>query len=167
MGEGSELDRCKVYAVRNNLHQIVFHGYKSGAELDACYRMADVMLISLIDDPIISLTLPLKMQSYMAAGKPIIASADGEIAAVIEEASCGYAVPAGDSEKLAEAVIRMKCDPDFTVYGENARKYYDCHFPEERFITVLEETLKTYGDSSRTMEEADEGTDNQFSVRTR
>ena len=52
------------------------------------YAMADAMLVTMEKDPIISLTLPGKIQSYMAAGKAII-GIDGEAKKVIEESGCG------------------------------------------------------------------------------
>lgn len=145
VGDGSQLEKCKEYAAKRELYNVVFHGYKSGEELDACYKMADAMLISLIDDPIISLTLPLKLLTYLAAGKPIIASASGEIAKIISEADCGYTVPPGGAEKLAEAVLAMANNANLTRFGENARNYYYSNFSEENYLDKIEYTLKQFG----------------------
>ena len=49
------------------------------------YEKADAMLITLAADPVLSLTLPGKVQSYMAVGKPIIGAIDGETKEIIED----------------------------------------------------------------------------------
>ena len=69
--------------------------------------MADAMLVTLKADEILSLTLPGKVQSYMAVGKPIIGAINGETKSIIEDAKCGYCGKAEDAEELAEN-IRMR-----------------------------------------------------------
>ena len=103
-GNGSALESSKALAQELGLGETVsFHGYLSGEDLQALYRLGDAMLITLTSDPVISMTLPMKLMSYMASGKGIIAAADGAVADVIKEAGCGYAVKADSPELLAEA----------------------------------------------------------------
>jgi len=116
--------------------------------MPAFYAMADVMLVTLMRDPLISLTLPGKVQSCMAAGKPIIAAADGEIAFVIHDADCGYCVPAEDSHALAQAVLSFLRDPKKQDYGLHARRYFDGHFDRKIFFDRLEDVLRAMTDSS-------------------
>ena len=58
--------------------------------------MADAMLVTMQKDPVLSLTLPGKVQSYMAAGKTIIGAINGETQKIVGEAKCGFIVGAED-----------------------------------------------------------------------
>jgi glycosyltransferase involved in cell wall biosynthesis len=65
---------------------------------------ADALLVSLKDEPIFSMTIPGKIQAYLAAGIPILAMLNGEGAAVIIDSGAGLSIPAGDGGALARAV---------------------------------------------------------------
>ena len=110
--------------------------------MPAYYAMADAMLVTLTGDPFIGLTLPAKVQTYMAAGKPVIASANGEIPRVIRESGCGYCAAAEDPQALAEAVLRFLADTDKERLGRNAKEYYETHFSRSMYMSKLERELK-------------------------
>lgn len=141
VGDGSELENLKSLANDLELKNIIFHGRKPIEDMPKFYAMADAMLVTLIADPLISLTLPAKVQSYMAAGKPIIAAAVGEIANVIAESQCGYCAPAQDSKGLADAVYKFLNCKNKDQLGTNAKNYYDANFTQELFIEKLENEL--------------------------
>ncbi len=84
VGDGIELENLKKQAA--GLENITFYGRKPLEEMPKYYEMADAMLVTLTDDPIISLTLPGKVQTYMAAGKPIVGAINGETKLVLEDA---------------------------------------------------------------------------------
>lgn len=142
IGDGSELDNCKRKADELDIRSITFHGRRPFEEMPAFYRMADAMLLTLTDDPLVSMTLPAKLQSYMAAGKPIIAAVNGEAAQVIEESGCGYCAQAGDAEGLANAVVRFITAEDRDSLGKKGRQYYHEQFGKDRFMDVLEGEMK-------------------------
>lgn len=75
------------------------------------FRAADALLVTLKRDPIFAMTIPGKVQSYLAAGVPLVAMLDGEGARVIEELGAGLTCPAGDGKALAER-IRTLADMD-------------------------------------------------------
>ncbi len=105
--------------------------------------MADAFLVTLKANKVISYTLPNKVQSYMAAGKPIIGAIDGETNLVIKEADCGLCVNAEDSESLARAIKQFVCDKDkHQYYGENAKKYYDNNFSKKMYIMKINALLQ-------------------------
>ena len=98
------------------------------------------MLVTLNDDPLFKLYAPAKISSYMAAAKPIVAVLNGEGADVIRAAGCGWALPAGDAEGLANLVIELS-ELDKAVLNEkglNAAKYYDEHFVREKCLRKLD-----------------------------
>ena len=142
VGGGIALDKCK--AMAENLTNITFHGRHDISEMPAFYAMADAMLITMKDDPVLSATLPGKVQTYMAAGKPVVGSIGGETARVVnEEALCGICCQPEDSAQLAEAIRQMADNDEMRARcGENARRYYQQYFRKEQFFAVLEAALQ-------------------------
>lgn len=141
VGDGSKIDDCKRMAVEMELDNVIFHGRKERSEMPKYFAMADAMLLTMFDDPFVSLTLPRKAQAYMAAGKPIIGAADGEIPFVIEKAGCGFCAKAEDPQGLADAVLKFIEYPDKHRLGSNAKLYYERNFSRDEFMDRLEAAL--------------------------
>jgi len=139
VGDGSEIEKLQKMA--EGMKQVIFHGRKPLEEMPKYYAMADAMLVTMQKDKALSLTLPGKVQTYMAAGKPIIGAIDGETQSVITDAECGICGGAEDAKNLAENV-RKFIELDREKLGRNARKYYAEHFEKERFIDELEAELE-------------------------
>lgn len=144
VGDGSELENLKKIVKEKNLHNVIFYGRKPPEEMPQYYAMADAMLVTLTADRFISLTLPGKVQTYMAAGKPIIGAAVGEIPNVIAAAQCGYCAAAEDAEGLAQAVRDFIANENRVQLGKNARAYYEQHFTRGMFMDKLEKELLFY-----------------------
>lgn len=142
VGGGAELDNVKRLADELQLTNIIFHGRKPVEEMPAIYAKSDAMLVTLTDEPVLSMTLPGKVQSYMAAGKPILGAINGETAKVIAEAKCGYCTKAEDAEGLAALVEEFITSGNQTELGECARVYYTQYFAKEVFIESLGYELK-------------------------
>jgi colanic acid biosynthesis glycosyl transferase WcaI len=104
------------------------------------FAHADAMLVSLKPDPVFALTVPAKLQAYMACGRPIIAMLDGEGARIVEEAGAGLTCPAGASHGLAEAVLSMaRLTPQArAMMGIQARAYSIANFEREQIFCRLE-----------------------------
>lgn len=141
VGDGSELARCRRMAEERGLENVVFHGRQERRAMPTYFAMADALLLTLFADPLISLTLPAKTQTYMASGKPILVAADGAAARAVAEADCGFCARAEDAEGLAEAVLKFLACPDKKRLGQNARAYYEQHFSRAAFMERLEAAL--------------------------
>ena len=111
--------------------------------MGAFFKKADVMLVALNDELIFNLVLPAKVQAYMAAGKPILASLCGEGADIIKDANCGWSVPSNEYKALATKVSEIaKLDKEeLAVLGQNARYYYEQNFTREKCMTILNASL--------------------------
>lgn len=142
VGDGSELENLKALAATKNLNQVIFHGRKPVEEMPKYYAMADAMLVTLTADEFISLTLPGKVQTYMAAGKPIIGAANGEIPLTIEQAQCGVCAKAEDAKGLAAAVMSFLQSEKKEEMGQNAKEFYKQNFTRIHFMDFLERTLQ-------------------------
>ncbi len=145
VGDGSSALKCRELADRLQLPNVVFHGKHPIADMPKFYGMADAFLVTMKDNPTISYTLPNKVQSYLAAGKPIIAAINGETANVIAEASCGLCAPAEDYKALAAMIQKFVNEPKLVEhYSENSRNYYEEHFSKERYYKQLNVFLQKY-----------------------
>ena len=142
VGGGIALEACKKQA--EGLENVTFHGRHDIGEMPAFYAMADAMLITMKDDPVLSATLPGKVQTYMAAGKPVVGAIGGETARVVnEDAACGMCCAPEDAKGLADIMLRIAEDDALRVqFGENARRYYQEYFRKEQFFALLETVLQ-------------------------
>lgn len=89
VGSGSHLDACKTRAEELGLHNLVFHGRKPVEDMPAYYAASDAMLVTFEASPMADYTLPRKVTTYLAAGRPVLAALDGETRRVLDEAKCG------------------------------------------------------------------------------
>ncbi|MBO4432976.1 MAG: glycosyltransferase family 4 protein [Clostridia bacterium] len=137
VGDGSELERLKEKAT--DMPQVIFHGRQPLEKMPEYYSMADAMLVTLKSGEL-NATLPGKVQTCLAAGKPIIAAADGETPKVINEANCGFCGPAGNSDELAENIRRF-VRSDIKELVNNSCDYYKNTFGKKMFVLKLEEFL--------------------------
>lgn len=141
IGDGSDLEHCKSLAKGFGLQHITFYGRLPVEDMPKYYSMASAMLITLTNDSLISLTLPHKLQTYMAAGKPILGAADGAIPELIKDANCGFCVKSGDYDALANAVLNFIGNSNKSELANNSRNYYDTHFRKQVFMEKLEKIL--------------------------
>lgn len=114
--------------------------------MGAFFKKADVMLVALNDVLIFNMVLPAKVQAYMAAGKPILASLCGEGADIIKDANCGWSVPSNEYKELAATVSRIakKDKQELATLGKNARNYYEANFTREKCMNILDATFKKH-----------------------
>lgn len=146
VGDGSRLEACKQLADRFGLANVIFHGRRPVEEMPYFYNMADAMLITLKNNKALSYTLPGKIQSYMAAGRPVIGAINGETRYVIKDADCGLCCNAEDYEKLAKLILQF-CNSDSKAQmAINAKNYYIENYSKERFMARLESTLNSLED---------------------
>ena len=144
VGDGSNEAACRELAASLELgDKVVFYGRRPLEEMPSFYAMADAMLVSMRDDISVNDTLPGKVQSYMAAGKPVLGSIAGETARVIEQSGCGYCVPPDDPEAFAQAVRRFLAAGDRAEMGARGRAYYDAHFTKRDHMDRLEAMLRS------------------------
>ncbi len=143
VGDGSNRAKCEKIAREMGLINVIFYGQRPMDEMPRFYAMADAFLVTLKANKEISYTLPNKVQSYMAAGKPVIGAIDGETRLVIEEADCGYCCNAEDHAALADIIKVFALNTEnHGALGFNARKYYEEHFAKGIFMNKLIDILR-------------------------
>ncbi len=112
---------------------------------------AEVMLASLKNDAIFSLTVPAKVQFYMAQGKPILAILDGEGAEIIHRARCGIATKPDDIQGFQNALSLFLEYTKEELYhmGENGKKYYLDHFDKKKRMDQIDGLLRKVTNNNR------------------
>lgn len=144
VGDGRRLEWVRDFVKEHGLEETVLTLGRFPAEtMPWFFKQADVMLVTLNDDPLFSLYAPAKISSYMAAEKPIVAVLNGEGAEVIRDADCGWTLPAGDAEGFARLAIELskKNAAELAAKGANAAKYYNEHFVKEKCLKKLDDLM--------------------------
>jgi colanic acid biosynthesis glycosyl transferase WcaI len=141
VGDGRTAGWVRDEVVRRGLEQTVsLLGRYPVERMPSFYKHADALLVSLKSEPIFSMTIPGKLQSYLAAGIPVVAMLDGEGARVVERASAGLVCAAGDSVGLAAAVSRLAAMPEAERrrMGANGLRLSAEEFDRDTLIRRLE-----------------------------
>ena len=143
VGDGSHLESCKQMIKEKHLEdKFVLHGRHPIDQMPEFYRLADACLLTLKCDNFVGMTMPSKLQSYMAAGKPVIGAITGAAQEVIKESNCGLCVDASDAKGLAEMMKVFIQNPNaYKNCGENGRCYFKKNFTKAIFMDHLEELL--------------------------
>lgn len=139
LGSGSRSEWLQQEVTRRGLSNVQLPGRYAPEAMPGILAQASALLVSLTRSPIMSQTVPSKVQAYLAAGKPIIASLDGEGARVIEESGAGVSCSAEDVAALAAAVLRLRALPADALQrmGEAGQIYYKQHFDPAVLATKL------------------------------
>ena len=140
LGDGRYRDTLEKKVIEYSLQDTVFFpGRFPLNTMPVFMKIADILLVSLKDEWIFNLTIPSKVQFYMAQGKPILGLLNGDGAELIFNANCGYCVPAGDYKKCSEIVNKI-CNEkkELEILGLNGKKYYEEHFQKKVRIDQLE-----------------------------
>jgi glycosyltransferase involved in cell wall biosynthesis len=139
LGKGSRWNWMQEQVNARGLTNLHLAGSYPIEMMPGLLRKAAVLLVTLADQPIFAATIPSKIQAYMAAGKPILASMSGEGARLVVEAAAGLSSPAEDAKALANAVLqlhRMSAE-ERAKMGQNGRIYYKQHFDRDQLAVQL------------------------------
>lgn len=107
--------------------------------------VCDLAFLSLSSNPLFYLTIPAKLQTYMACAMPIIASVQGESKDIIESSGAGFCSRPGDADQIAENILKAKnmSLEELALMGKKARKYYESNFAKARFFNEINDFFQT------------------------
>ena len=122
--------------------EVTFVGRVSEKEADRYVHFADCAYLSFKDNKIFNMTLPAKLQTYLACGTPILAAAGGESARLVGQNGIGFVCPPRLEElvntaKQAASMSRQEHE----AMSAAARTYYEQHFTMNILVTELEQML--------------------------
>ena len=139
VGSGNRGEALSAAVRRKRLTNVLFAGRFAPQAMPGILSQASALLVSLKRDPILAQTIPSKVQAYLAAGRPIIASLDGEGARVVCEAGAGVACPAEDAKALAQAVrhLRRCSAQELALMGQRGQQHYRANFDPQMLAQRL------------------------------
>lgn len=152
LGDGSEFENIKSLVNKYDLKETVkLLGRKPSTDMPKYFSESDALIVTLKNTDILRITLPAKVQSYMASGKPIIGAIGGAGKSIIEDSNCGLVVEAEDFNGLYEKVMELyeMEKEDRLLYGVNGKEYFKFNFERNMLLDRLEtylETLQEQGD---------------------
>lgn len=139
---GDGMSRAALEAKVKELHAedaVTFYGSVPATDIPKFTALADALIVCLSDSPDLGLTVPAKVASYMAAGKPVLASMDGAGNAAVAAAG-GLSSPACDAAALTDnllALTRMDA-AQRAAMGQSAKEYYLAHYRRSELLRKLE-----------------------------
>ncbi len=145
IGDGRKRDAIEQLVTKMGLNDVIrFIGSFEPEMMPDFFAKADALLISLKKDFIFSITIPSKLQSYLACAKPIIGSLDGEGKKIIEDAQCGLTSGAEDAIGLAENVLKFYylTTQERAKFAENALLYFEKEFNRDKLINLADKIFK-------------------------
>lgn len=145
VGGGTKEQQLRDAIAEKRLTNVVMTGRLPFEQMPALYAQSNAMIMTLkkTDKPHLKATVPARLQSYMAAGKPILAMVDGCSQDVIKAADCGYCVDAEDYKAMAEKIRKMKslAEDELNRLGNNSRQFYERHYQMKGCMDNLEHYL--------------------------
>ncbi len=146
-GFGSEYEILKNYIIKNDLKNVKLFGKISKTRLYKEYINADALFLSLSKSKYLNYTIPAKLQTYLSLGKPIIASADGEIKKIINKSKSGLCSKSENEKELSINLIKMiNAKKKIMVkYSNNSKKYfyknYESKLINKKFKNIFNEVI--------------------------
>ena len=146
IGDGSNLVNLK--NISNNNANIIFYGKQVREDMAKFYKASDFLIVSLIDKPIFSVTVPAKTQTYIAAKKPILAIINGDVADVVNDNNLGISADPSNVFLIKDAFEKCIDMPEnekskFTI---NNTKLLETTFNKDSIINKMTSQLVTCND---------------------
>jgi glycosyltransferase involved in cell wall biosynthesis len=126
VGEGLEVENLKRRKEEMKLNNVLFIPRQPISEIGKIMCLADVFLVHLIDDPLFRITIPSKIQTYLAFGKPILVGVCGDAADLVNQAQAGISFHPQNPSSLVESVMKITSvsPQSLKKMGENGKSFY-------------------------------------------
>jgi colanic acid biosynthesis glycosyl transferase WcaI len=146
-GDGIERQALEAYAAQVAPAHVTFHGPVGRDAMDRVFDEADLLLVQLKDDPLYTVTIPSKVQHYLACGRPIVAGLAGEAARLLTESGAAIVCPPQAVAAMATAILRIAAMTvtERAAMGHLGRDYYNTHLGFDR---AIDETIAVVDDAA-------------------
>lgn len=141
VGDGRYMEEFKKEISKLQVEEMFcLPGRKSAEEIPKLLAACDAAFLSFMKTKLFEMTIPAKLQSYMACGMPVIAAAGGETQRVIIEAQCGVYSPCGDEKVLAKSIEKlMACSKEeLGKMRVNSKNYFDMYFEKKSLMDQMD-----------------------------
>jgi glycosyltransferase involved in cell wall biosynthesis len=142
-------EQVRARELKSTVHLL---GRHPAEKMPRYFALSDTLLVTLRKDAIFALTIPSKIQSYLACARPIIAGLDGEGARIIDESGAGVSCPAENPKAIADAILKLyrMSKADREEMGQKGRNYFNANFEREMLLDRLEGWIReivSHGDT--------------------
>ena len=143
IGDGSNLEALKNIVKEENIKNIHFWGRKPLKEMTQWFEGSNVLIISLIDKPIFSLTVPAKFQAYLASGKPIYCVMKGEVADLVINNKIGFVAQPDDINDIRSGFEKFLDTPkhELQAFGNNMKTLLNKEYDRNKIIQQMTEQI--------------------------
>lgn len=145
VGDGRNRKKLEKMVKEYNIDErVIFHGFHPEKEIPKYLKDADAALLILKPNPIFEMTIPAKLQTYLACGVPILGCVSGEGKRIIEESNAGIVSDEISVEALVKACekfINLNSN-DLNAYKDKAFQYGDDNFNKNNLILDLEKYME-------------------------
>ena len=140
VGTGSRINWLKEEIKKKKISNLIIAGPFDLNNMAYIYDLADSLIITLNADSHFSKTIPSKLQTYLASGKPIVGAISGEAGKIIKQSGSGLVCSSEDEIKLTEIIITMmnKSENERKIMGQNGRRYFKDNYDINFTIIELE-----------------------------
>ena len=145
VGDGMSRSFWEELIAQNDLTEyFTFEGFHPIEDIPKYTALADALLGTLSADGLQDFTIPAKVMSYLAGGRPLLLAMEGEPEEIIRKADCGFCSKPGDAKALAENIkaLHAMSEAERERLGVNARAYQQAHFERDASIDQMLEVLE-------------------------
>jgi putative colanic acid biosynthesis glycosyltransferase WcaI len=148
VGEGAEKGRLRARAEQEGLANVTFQDQLPRDRVAQLLAAADVCLVLLRDKPVFRTVIPSKIFEYLAAGRAIVTTVDGESRRIVEDARAGVFSAPGDPVALARTLEGLARDPArLEAFGQAGRAHVVAHYSRAalaaRYARLLAALVRT------------------------
>ncbi|MGK5110416.1 glycosyltransferase family 4 protein [Geodermatophilus sp. CPCC 205506] len=143
VGDGVERESLQQLAGELGAGNVVFLGSRPRAEMNDLIAAADAQVVSLRDLPHLRGTIPSKLGTVMACGRPVICSVAGDARAMVERAGAGWTCDSDDADALAQAfrAVHAASPAEREKRGAAARTFYEATMAKSISVPRIEQIL--------------------------
>ena len=145
VGDGMSRTHWEELIAQNGLQEyFTFEGFHPIEDIPKYTTLADALLGTLSKDGLQDFSIPAKVMSYLAGGRPLLLAMEGEPEEIIRKADCGFCSKPGDAKALADNIkaLHAMSVAERETLGDNARAYQLAHFERNRSIDQMLEVIE-------------------------
>ncbi|HSV26268.1 MAG TPA: glycosyltransferase family 4 protein [Sedimentisphaerales bacterium] len=143
IGSGVDTDDLKARSVKMGLNNVLFIPRRPISEIGSMLDLADVLLVHLRNDPLFRITIPSKIQAYMAAGRPILIAVPGDASDLVQKAGAGITCEPENAADIAAQVLKLAAMPrsELEQMGRRGAQYYNHELSFAVAVSRLEQVF--------------------------
>jgi hypothetical protein len=142
VGEGFDRDRLAREVTERGLDHILFAEPVKPDAVPSVLAAADAILVLLRPGSLNQHAMPTKLVEGLAAGRPLVVSADGDAEEIVSRARAGVTAPAGDAPALRRAIEQLQMGDERTEMGLRARSLAEATFDRRQTVRTLSDYLE-------------------------